>query len=232
MVIACNVEIMRPGGLLVTDESTALRKRPVVLASASPARRGLLAAAGVPAIVKPSQVDEDAVEAAASVQSLTVPELAQLLAEAKCDDVSRRLGREDSGSIVIGCDSILEWQGLALGKPGSPIAAQERLHKMQGTSGVLHTGHAITDLSTGRNVGRCCSTQVDFAPMSEREIAAYVRTGEPLNVAGSFTLDGLSSPFVAGIVGDPSNVIGLSMPLLRELLDELGVDWLQVVSYS
>ncbi len=220
------------GAQNVTDAGTGRPKRQLVLASASPARRGLLTAAGVEPTVEPSHVDEDAVERAASDQDLSIPQLAQLLAEVKRDDVAARLARAGSDSLVVGCDSILAWQGLALGKPGSAQAALDRLAKMQGTSGVLHTGHAVTDLATGRCVGRSCSTRVDFAPMSTAEIEAYVRTGEPLNVAGSFTLDGLSSPFIAGIEGDPSNVIGLSLPLLRELLHELGIDWLSVVSYS
>ena len=156
--------------------------------------------------------------------------MAQLLAESKCADVALKLAGSDA--IVIGCDSILEREGSALGKPESAEVATARLRKMQGTSGVLHTGHAVRDLATGRSVGRAVGTRVDFAPMSDAHIDAYVRTGEPLAVAGSFTLDGLSSPFVAGIDGDPSNVIGLSMPLLRELLAEIGVDWLQVVEYA
>lgn len=207
-------------------------KRALVLASASPARRGLLKAAGVEPIVTPSEVDEDAVIRDVAAESLSIPALAQLLAEAKRDDVASRLIAAESEDLVVGCDSILEWQGRALGKPGSAAEAEARLARMQGTSGLLHTGHAVTDLQTGRSSGRACTTQVNFAPMSHAEIAAYVRTGEPLNVAGSFTLDGLSSPFIAGIVGDPSNVIGLSMPLLRTLLAEVGVEWLQVVTYG
>ena len=205
-------------------------KRQVVLASASPARRGLLRAAGVEPLIQASNVDEDAVSNSAAGVDLGVPELAQLLAESKCADVALKLAGSDA--IVIGCDSILEWEGSALGKPESAEVATARLRKMQGTSGVLHTGHAVRDLATGRSVGRAVGTRVDFAPMSDAHIDAYVRTGEPLAVAGSFTLDGLSSPFVAGIDGDPSNVIGLSMPLLRELLAEIGVDWLQVVEYA
>lgn len=209
-----------------------LAKRHIVLASASPARRGLLKAAGVEPSVEPSDVDEDALALAAEGRGLGVAELAQLLAEAKCAEVADRLRSRGSHDIVIGCDSILEWQGHALGKPGSEEAAQVRLAKMQGTSGVLHTGHSVVDLASGDTVGRVCSTRVDFAPMTADEIAAYVRTGEPLNVAGSFTLDGLSSPFITGVQGDPSNVIGLSMPLLRELLGGIGIRWLQVVSYD
>lgn len=210
----------------------SLTKRHIVLASASPARRGLLVAAGIEPGVVPSEVDEDAMTAAAEGSGMSVAELAQLLAEAKCADVADRLACAGSHDIVIGGDSILEWQGQALGKPESAESAQARLAKMQGTFGVLHTGHSVVDLGSGERVGRVCSTQVDFAEMSPSEIAAYVRTGEPLTVAGSFTLDGLSSPFVAGVQGDPSNVIGLSMPLLRELLGEIGISWLQVVTYN
>lgn len=204
----------------------------MVLASASPARRRLLQSAGVEPLVQPSAVDEDSVAAAASGRDLSVADLAQLLADVKCADVADALASGDSQDIVVACDSLLEWQGHCLGKPESADAALTRLGKMQGTFGVLHTGHSVVDLATGKRVGRACSTRVDFAEMSQEEIAAYVRTGEPLNVAGSFTLDGLSSPFIAGVQGDPSNVIGLSMPLLRALLAEVGVGWLEVVTYD
>lgn len=207
-----------------------IARRVVVLASASPARRGLLRAAGIAPQVQPSDIDEEAVVAAAG--DVTVEQAAQLLAEAKAMFVAGQLADDERRPIVIGCDSILQWQGQALGKPGTAAAAITRLRSMQGTSGVLFTGHHVIDLKTGRQTGRVVGTRVDFAPMSEMEIAAYVATGEPLSVAGSFTLDGLSSPFIAGIVGDPSNVIGLSMPLLRDLLAEIDVSWLDVVTYG
>lgn len=213
------------------DEHQSARRQ-VVLASASPARLGLLRAAGLHPRVQPSEVDEAELAASSSTRDSGVGELAQFLAEAKCHDVADRLLGDSSRALVIGCDSILEWHGQALGKPESSELAIDRLQQMQGTSGVLHTGHAVVDLATSQRVGRACATHVNFAPMSSAEIAAYVRTGEPLNVAGSFTLDGLSSPFVAGILGDPSNVIGLSMPLLRQLFSELGVSWLDVVEYG
>ena len=171
--------------------------REIVLASASPARKGLLLAAGVAPRILPSDVDEDVIASSPAAADLGIGELAQLLAEAKSRDVAHGLGASGSGAIVVGCDSILEWNGKGLGKPGSASVAVDRLRQMQGTSGVLHTGHAVEDLASGQRVGRVRSTRVDFAEMSEEEIAAYVRTGEPLGVAGSFTLDGLSSPFVA-----------------------------------
>jgi septum formation protein len=190
----------------------------------------LLTAAGIDPRIKPSDVDEDAILAEAG--ELSVEESAQRLAEAKATFVAGQLADDDSRPLVIGCDSILQWRGQALGKPGTVEAATARLREMQATSGVLFTGHHVIDLASGRRAGRVCGTQVDFAPMSDEEIEAYVATGEPLNVAGSFTLDGLSSPFIAGIVGDPSNVIGLSMPLLRELCVEIDVSWLDIVSYG
>ncbi len=205
--------------------------REVVLASASPARKGLLLAAGVQPRILPSDVDEEVIAASPTAADLRIGELAQFLAESKCREVAQGLGSSGSQAIVIGCDSILEWNGQALGKPASAAVAVDRLRQMQGTSGVLHTGHMVEDLASGERVGRVRATRVDFAVMSDEEIAAYVRTGEPLNVAGSFTLDGLSSPFIAGIEGDPSNVIGLSLPLLRELLAELGIGWLEIVEY-
>ncbi len=213
--------------------------RRLVLASASPARRRLLVNAGVQPTVITSNVDEDAIATAdpPNPQWSTVSELVALLAGAKCADVVERLNEEQPAAqgppegLVLGCDSLLEWQGQVLGKPGSAQAAVERLESMQGTSGVLHTGHCLVDLATGSQVEQVASTQVDFAAMTRREIEAYVATGEPLAVAGSFTLDGLSSPFISGVVGDPSNVIGLSLPLLRTMLARLDVEWLDIVDY-
>ncbi len=130
---------------------------------------------------------------------------------------------EAADAIVIGCDSLFELDGRAWGKPGSAAEAVARIRSMQGRSGVLHTGHCVVDQRTGRRASGVRSTTVHFAPMRGDEIERYVATGEPLAVAGAFTLDGRASVFVEGVDGDPSNVIGLSLPLLRTLLAELDI---------
>jgi len=199
----------------------------VVLASASPARKKLLHAAGIEPSVMVSGVDEDATEAAA-VQTygpLEPADLALVLARAKAEDIAHQVDE----ALVIGCDSILELDGDGHGKPRTPEQAIERWQLMRGRSGVLHTGHWLIDTreddGTGATLGATASTTVHFAAIDDDEIRAYVETGEPLRVAGSFTLDGLGAPYVTGIEGDPSNVVGLSLPLLRELLGEVGIAW-------
>ncbi|MDY0814963.1 nucleoside triphosphate pyrophosphatase [Kitasatospora purpeofusca] len=189
-------------------------RRSLVLASASPARLGLLRQAGLDPHVVVSGVDEDALTAA------TPAELALVLAEAKAKAVAATL---TEGELVIGCDSVLELDGQALGKPADEAEALARWQAMRGRSGVLRTGHCVIDTATGRQASSTASTTVRFGTPDDAEIAAYIATGEPLHVAGAFTLDGRSAPFVEGIDGDPGNVIGLSLPLLRGLLSELGV---------
>ncbi|MEU8551989.1 nucleoside triphosphate pyrophosphatase [Streptomyces roseoverticillatus] len=193
---------------------TAQRRR-LVLGSQSPARLGLLKAAGLDPEVIVSGVDEDALTAA------TPGELARVLAEAKADAVAAR--PEAAGALVIGCDSVLELDGQALGKPADAEDATARWKSMRGRSGILRTGHCIIDTATGRRVSATASTTVRFGEPSDAEIAAYVATGEPLYVAGAFTLDGRSAPFIEGIEGDHGNVVGLSLPMLRKLLAEVGV---------
>lgn len=193
--------------------------RVLVLASASPARLGLLKQAGLDPRVVVSGVDEDAIAAD------TPAELARVLAEAKAAAVAGG-GMLDGGpgdEIVVGCDSVLELDGQALGKPADAAEATARWQAMRGRAGVLRTGHCVIDRATGRQVSATASTTVRFGRPDDAEIAAYVASGEPLHVAGAFTLDGRSAPFVDGIDGDPGNVIGLSLPLLRTLLAELGV---------
>ena len=187
----------------------------LVLASQSPARLATLRAAGLAPEVVVSGVDENAV-------ILSDPaELSLELARRKAGAVAE--GQQDA--LVVGCDSVLELDGAAYGKPGSAAEAGERWRRMRGRSGVLHTGHWVVDTRTGRAVGRGARTTVHFAALSEDEIEAYVASGEPLHVAGAFTLDGLGGAYVTGIEGDPHNVVGISLPLLRELLAELGVAW-------
>ncbi|MEV6810133.1 nucleoside triphosphate pyrophosphatase [Streptomyces sp. NPDC017405] len=194
---------------------TATPRRRLVLASQSPARLGLLRQAGLDPEVIVSGVDEDAVTAP------TPAELALALAEAKASVVAAR--PEVRGALVIGCDSVLELDGRALGKPADAEEATARWKAMRGRAGVLQTGHCVWDTEAGRYVSATASTVVRFGEPSDAEIAAYVASGEPLHVAGAFTLDGRSAPFVEGIEGDHGNVIGISLPLVRRLLAELGV---------
>ena len=206
----------------------------LVLASASPARRKLLAAAGLEPSIVVSSVDEEAVTAAAreTYGELVAEDVALVLARAKAEDVADQI----DDAVVIGCDSVLDLDGEIHGKPSSPAVAISRWHQMRGRSGVLHTGHWVVDTraeadgGTGATLGATASTTVHFAKLTDDEIEAYVATGEPLRVAGGFTLDGLGGPFVTGIEGDPSNVVGLSLPLLRELLLELGLAWHDLLS--
>lgn len=194
---------------------TATPARRLVLASQSPARLGLLRQAGLAPEVIVSGVDEDALTAADPAA------LALVLAEAKAAAVAAR--PEAAGALVVGCDSVLELDGRALGKPADAEDATARWKSMRGRSGVLRTGHCVIDTATGARTSATASTTVRFGEPTDAEIAAYVASGEPLYVAGAFTLDGRSAPFVEGIDGDPGNVIGLSLPLLRRLLAEQGI---------
>ncbi|GAA4661042.1 Maf family protein [Streptomyces chumphonensis] len=195
--------------------AAAAPSRRLVLASQSPARLKLLRQAGLAPEVIVSGVDEDALGAP------TPGQLALVLAEAKADAVALR--PEAAGALVVGCDSVLELDGEALGKPADAEDAIARWKAMRGRAGVLLTGHCVIDTANGRRASASAGTTVRFAEPSDDEIAAYVASGEPLHVAGAFTLDGRSAPFVEGIDGDPGNVIGLSLPLLRRLLARLEV---------
>jgi septum formation protein len=191
----------------------------LVLASASPARLATLRAAGVEPEVIVSGVDES------QVDGLPPAELALQLAELKAAAVAERLA---GNTLVLGCDSVLELDGVALGKPTDAADATARWQAMRGRSGILHTGHALHDLGSGKIAAATASTTVHFADVSDDEIAAYVATGEPLQVAGAFTVDGLGGAFVTGIEGDYHNVVGLSLPLFRDLLAELGRSWVDL----
>jgi septum formation protein len=191
---------------------------PLVLASASPARLATLRSAGVEPAVIVSGVDES------QLDGLPPAELALQLAELKSAAVA---ARDDlpAGALVLGCDSVLELDGSALGKPADAEEAVERWRAMRGRSGVLLTGHCLTDTASGQVAAATAATTVHFADVTDEEIAAYVATGEPLAVAGAFTVDGLGGAFVTGIEGDHHNVVGVSLPMLRELVAELGHSW-------
>lgn len=201
----------------------------VILASASPSRRRLLDSVGLAHQVMVSGVDEELDEYA----SLSPSELVVALAIVKAHTVAttfKASNPTNAGAIIIGCDSTFEFQGRSLGKPGTEENAIERCKEIRGKSGVLHTGHCIIDTVQGIEISDLASTTVHFTEMSDDEICAYVATGEPLNVAGGFTLDGLSAPFIHAIEGEPSNVIGLSLPLIRKAFASLGYQWFDFTS--
>ena len=190
-------------------------RRRLVLASASPARRRLLEQAGFTPEVITSGVDESAV-VLDGAEALTV-ELAVRKASAVAAGV-------DGPALVIGCDSVLDLDGAVQGKPSSPEEAVARWRAMRGRTGRLVTGHCVLDVPSGPCASAADATVVRFGSPTDAEIDAYVATGEPLAVAGAFTLDGRGAPFVDGVDGDPGTVIGLSLPLLRRLLAELDVE--------
>ena len=185
----------------------------VVLASASPARLAVLKGAGLDPEVIVSGVDEDAFAAPSTA------ELTQVLASAKAEAVAKTL---DAG-IVIGCDSMLDLAGRAYGKPASPEEAIACWREMSGKTGTLYTGHCVIDAATGDRTESVAGTTVRFGTPTDAEISAYVGTGEPLSMAGAFTIEGLGGWFVDSIDGDHNNVIGISVPLLRALFLDLGV---------
>lgn len=198
----------------------------VVLASTSPARLTLLRSGGIEPVTIAPMVDEDEVTAVGIAQGLitNTSQMVGLLARAKAEAVLTR--PEAAGAVIIGCDSSLEFAGESLGKPHQPQVAIDRWKAMRGKSGRLFSGHWVID---NRNpqapnaVGRVSHATVHFANLSDAEIEAYVATGEPLKVAGAFTIDGLGGAFVSRIEGDPHTVVGLSLPTLRELILELGI---------
>lgn len=190
----------------------------LILASASIARLATLRRAGIQPEVIVSDVDES------SVHGPTPAATAELLAGMKADAVMGRVTPEP-GLLILGCDSLLELDGQELGKPGTPEAATERWRAMRGRAGVLHTGHCLLQPATGMRVLATASTTVHFANISDAEIAAYVATEEPLWVAGAFTIDGRGGGFVERIEGDHHNVVGVSLPLLRQMVNAVGVEW-------
>ncbi|WP_067508455.1 nucleoside triphosphate pyrophosphatase [Actinoplanes sp. TFC3] len=186
-----------------------------VLASASPARLALLKAAGFDPEVRVSGVDESV------IRTDDPAELSVTLARLKAQAVAATLPVRDA--VLLGCDSVLAFDGRILGKPRDADEATKGWQAMRGQQGVLHTGHHLIDLRTGQAVEGVGKTVVQFADVSDDEIGAYVASGEPLYVAGAFTIDGLGGPFVERIEGDHGNVVGVSLPLLRRLLGEVGV---------
>lgn len=198
------------------------------LASTSPARLATLRAAGIEPVLLSSGVDEEA--AAAAAGKLDGPSLVELLARAKAEAVvGRSVDGEAIDGFILGGDSAFELDGELYGKPHEPAIARERWLMQRGRTGLLHSGHWLIDCRggvVGEAIGGVATASVRFAPdITEEEIDAYIATGEPLSVAGAFTIDSLGAPFIAGIEGDPHAVVGLSLTLLRDLLNRFDVSW-------
>jgi septum formation protein len=201
--------------------------RNVILASASPSRKRLLDSVNVPCQVLVSGVDEELPE----ITSLSPSEMVLALAIMKAHTVKNEFECGDS-ALIIGCDSTFEVDGESLGKPGTRENAIARAKLLSGKSGLLHTGHCVIDTAQGIEVTDISTSRVHFAQMSDEEIENYVDSGEPLQVAGGFTLDGLSAPFITHIEGDPSGIIGLSLPTLRKIILNLGLKWSDITSVT
>jgi septum formation protein len=193
----------------------------IVLASASTSRRRLLESAGLKPTIMVSHVDEET----DFFNSMSPSDMVIALAITKAHTIREQI---DFPAIIIGCDSTFEFQGQSLGKPGTPAVAIERASRVRGKSGLLHTGHCIIDTEKGKEISSIVTTKVTFDDMSDAEIADYVASGEPLHVAGGFTLDGFSSPFIPLIEGDYTNVVGISMPFVRQAFKQLGYSWPEV----
>jgi septum formation protein len=192
---------------------TSTVPRTLLLASGSPARLRLLRDAGIEPRVVVSGVPETAED------GIGTAALVATLAERKAVAVAEL----HPGELVLGCDSMLDLDGIAIGKPASAASALALLRGLAGRDAVLYTGHRLIDGRSGRQACGVAATIVRFGSITEAELSAYVATGEPLQLAGAFSIDGRGAPFVDGVDGDPSNVIGLSLPLLRRLLAELGI---------
>ena len=195
----------------------------IVLASASPSRKRLLESVGIIPQIKVSGVDEETPE----LLTLKPADLVIALAILKAHTVYNN-ATDLKETLIIGCDSTFEFEGENMGKPLTRESAIERCQTLSGKSGYLHTGHCVIDTDQGIEVSDISTSKVTFAKMTESEIINYVDSGEPLEVAGGFTLDGRSAPFISHIEGDPSGIIGLSLPTLRKITMNLGLEWSQV----
>jgi septum formation protein len=194
--------------------------RRVILASASPSRKRLLESSGITPEIFVSGVDEEDPD----LLALKPSEMVIALAIMKAHTVRQNHPVGDN-ALVIGCDSTFEFNGENLGKPLTRDAAIARAKMMRGKSGYLHTGHSVIDTAQDIEVSDISTSKVTFVDMTDREIEEYVDSGEPLQVAGGFTLDGRSAPFISHIDGDPSGIIGLSLPTLRKIMINLGLEW-------
>ncbi len=190
----------------------------IVLASQSTSRLRLLEGAGLNPKVMVSNVDEET----DFFNEMTPEDMVIALAITKAHTVLEKINYP---AIVIGCDSTFDVDGVSFGKPGTAEIARERAQKISGRSGLLHTGHCIIDTSTGKEIADRITTKVTFSKMTAVEIDDYVASGEPLHVAGGFTLDGYGSPFIPVIEGDYTNVVGISMPFVRSAMAQLGYSW-------
>jgi septum formation protein len=198
--------------------------RSVLLASASTSRYSLLQNAGITPLVQVSHVDEDAI--ADQLAPISTGELCVALATAKGEAVVSNITVTESRNLlVLAADSMLEFEGKSFGKPGAPEAAVDRWKAMRGGAGYLHTGHWVKDLVSGEVRSGVAGAHVEFADISDAEIDAYVRSGEPLNVAGGFTHEGKSAAFISRMDGDSPAVGGISLALLRQFTKEMGIDW-------
>ena len=195
---------------------------PVILASASPARLMLLRSQSIKPIVIPSEINEKEIEAQYKNSATEV--IVKELSIAKANYVLNNNVSLDNG-ILIAADSMLEFNSQSLGKPLNAENAIERWQQMRGKTGILHTGHTVIRLDNKQTITRVISTKVEFANVDDQEILDYVATTEPLHVAGAFTIDSLGAAFVKQVHGDHSNVVGLSLPALREIVRELGLSW-------
>ena len=193
----------------------------IILASASSSRRRLLESAGLKPTIMVSHVDEET----EFFNALLPSEMVIALAITKSHTIREQI---DFPAIIIGCDSTFEFDGQSFGKPGTPQIAIERAKRVQGNSGLLHTGHCLIDTTKDVEISGIITTKVRFDSMSDAEIIDYVESGEPLHVAGGFTLDGFSSPFIPSIEGDYTNVVGISMPFIRKAFSQLGYSWPEV----